>query len=159
MLKDVKFLVVDDQPAIREIVTHILRAAGARSIDYATDGASALDAVREKRPDIVIADVHMTGMDGLDFVRILRGASDSPNPYLPVIMLTAHTDAVRVAEARDAGVTEFASKPISAANLIQRINAVILKPRPFVRTDGYFGPCRRRRNDEQMARLKRRKTD
>ena len=159
MLQEVRFLVIDDQAAIRQIVTEILRAAGARWIDYATDGASGLEAVRDKKPDIVIADVQMQGMDGLDFVRLLRCAPDTPNPFLPVIMLTAHTDIGRVAMARDVGVTEFASKPISAANLLQRINAVILRPRPFIRSESYFGPCRRRRVDERLAQQKRRKTD
>ena len=150
MLKDVKFLVVDDQPAIRTIVTEIIKAAGAKLIFYAHDGSSALEAIREKRPDIVITDMFMAGMDGLDMVRLIRNAEDSPNAFLPIVMLTARTEVKFVFEARDAGVTEFAAKPISPANLLARINAIIVRPRPFIRADGFFGPDRRRRADPQM---------
>ncbi len=62
-------------------------------------------------------------------------------------MLTGHAARARVEEARDAGVTEFVVKPVTARAVLDRINAVILRPRHFVRTSEYFGPDRRRRQD------------
>jgi DNA-binding response OmpR family regulator len=59
-------------------------------------------------------------------------------------MMTGHSEKSRVYEARDAGVTEFLVKPITAKAVLDRIQAVIFHPRPFVKTDGYFGPDRRR---------------
>lgn len=159
MLSSLKFLVVDDQPFTREIVSTVLKSAGASKIDYASDGAGALQRLRLSMPDIVITDQLMAGMDGIDLIRLVRGSPDSPNPYLPIIMLTGRTEEVFVAEARDAGVTEFASKPITAANLLSRINSCIMRPRPFIRKDGYFGPCRRRRASPDYKGPKRRLAD
>ena len=139
MLSALKFLVVDDQSFTREIVSTILKSAGVRHIDYASDGAGALNRIRLSMPDMIITDQLMVGMEGVDLIRLIRGSADSPNPFLPIIMLTGRTDESFVAEARDAGMTEFASKPITAANLFSRINACIMRPRPFVRKDGYFG--------------------
>ncbi len=95
-------------------------------------------------------------MDGLEFVRLVRTDTESPNPFVPVIMLTAHTEAKRVVEARDAGVTEFLAKPISAHQLYSRILAVIERPRPFIRAKAYVGPERRRRQDPKRKGPERR---
>jgi len=59
-------------------------------------------------------------------------------------MLTGHTERANVREARDAGITEFLAKPISARNIYARILQVVANPRPFVRCKKYVGPCRRR---------------
>ncbi|MDO9079054.1 MAG: response regulator, partial [Brevundimonas sp.] len=84
---------------------------------------------------------------------------DTANPYLPIIMRTGHSEKSRVYEARDAGVTEFVVKPITAKAILDRIQAVIFKPRPFVKTDGYFGPDRRRSTAPNYKGPMRRATD
>jgi CheY-like chemotaxis protein len=89
----------------------------------------------------------MAPMDGLALTRFLRTSPASPDPFLPIIMITGFADRERVHAARDAGVTEFLVKPISAAALFSRIYSIIANPRPFVRIGGYFGPDRRRRVD------------
>ena len=66
-------------------------------------------------------------------------------------MMTGHSARSRVYEARDAGVTEFVVKPVNARTLLDRIMAVIYRPRPFVRTKSYFGPDRRRRADPNFS--------
>jgi two-component system chemotaxis response regulator CheY len=73
----------------------------------------------------------------------VRNSSDSKNPYLPIIMMTGFADRPRVCEARDAGVTEMVVKPVTARSVIDRLTAVVFHPRPFVRTEDYFGPRRR----------------
>src|ERR1700761_9036360 len=78
---------------------------------------------------------------------MLRNSPDSKNPYLPIVMMTGHSEKSRVVEARDAGVTEFIAKPLTAKSVLERLQAVIYRPRPFVRTATYFGPDRRRRDD------------
>jgi DNA-binding response OmpR family regulator len=72
-------------------------------------------------------------------------------------MLTAHSDKTRVEAARDAGASEFCAKPVTAAELLRKVGAVIDRPRPFVRTDSYFGPDRRRRDDPAYKGEERRK--
>jgi two-component system chemotaxis response regulator CheY len=107
----------------------------------------------------VITDLAMQPLDGIDFVRLLRNSPDSPNPMIPVIMITGHATQRRVAEARDAGVTEFLAKPLTARGVIERISQVVDHARGFVRAEGYFGPDRRRRADPQYAGPPRRATD
>jgi DNA-binding response OmpR family regulator len=86
----------------------------------------------------------MQPVDGLSFTRMMRADSASPNPYMPILMLTAHTEASRVAAARDAGVTGFIKKPISARLLFDRVASALTDTRMFIRTDDFFGPDRRR---------------
>ena len=66
-------------------------------------------------------------------------------------MLTGHTHIDHVRQARDAGINEFIAKPVSVKTMMTRLVAVIEHPRPFVRTKSYFGPCRRRRGDRNIA--------
>jgi DNA-binding response OmpR family regulator len=76
---------------------------------------------------------------------------------VPIIMLTGHSDKKRVMIARDAGITEFLTKPISAKSLYERILNVVLRPRPFVKTKTYFGPDRRRNVNPNYSGVERRK--
>src|SRR5580704_14827269 len=142
-----KILLVDDNQHMRVLLTEILRAIGVKLVFEATDGAQALHILRGTPIDIVMTDLAMEPMDGIDFVRLLRNSEDSPNPMVPVIMVTGHSTMRRVGEARDVGVTEFLSKPVTARGVIERIGRVVDHPRPFVKTSDYFGPDRRRRED------------
>jgi DNA-binding response OmpR family regulator len=72
-------------------------------------------------------------------------------------MLTGHSEKKRVLEARDAGVTEFLAKPISAKALYQRILNVVVNPRPFIKTKTFFGPDRRRNHSSSYVGPERRK--
>src|SRR5581483_11468752 len=112
------------------------------------DGQAAMNELRGNACDIAIVDWVMEPMDGLEFVRQVRSAEDSPNPFLPIIMMTGHTERHRIFKARDAGVTEFLAKPITAKTLLLRLMNIIEHPRPFVRAKGYFGPDRRRRSED-----------
>ena len=158
-LERLNFLVVDDSSHMRSLVRSALRGLGARHIKEATDGADAYKRLGTYAADVIVCNWQMSPMDGLEFVRLLRTDTDSPNPFIPVILLTAHTEAKRVVEARDAGVTEFLAKPISAHRLYSRIRAVIERPRPFVRAKSYVGPDRRRRQDADFKGLERRTQD
>ena len=144
-LDRLSFLVVDDNKHMRALVRAILHSLGSRQVVEAEDGAQAFQELRSIPADIVICDWDMTPLDGIDFVKLVRTGKDSPNPFIPIIMLTAHTDFGRVMEARDTGVHEFLAKPVSAKGLYSRIRTIIEKPRTFMRTKTYFGPDRRRK--------------
>jgi two-component system chemotaxis response regulator CheY len=154
-----KILLVDDNHHMRVLLTEILRAIGVRHVFEATDGAEALQLMRAHPIDIIMSDLAMQPLDGIDFVRLLRNSPDSPNPMAPVIMITGHSTVKRVAEARDVGVNEFLSKPVTAKGVLERIGRVVENPRPFVRTGDYFGPDRRRRADPKYDGPKRRASD
>ncbi len=138
-------LIVDDNIQMINIVKTILRGFGVSKFVEARDAADAFDRVRSDPVDIVIVDYLMEILDGVDFVRLIRTSDDSPNPFIPIIMLTAHSERSRVEIARDAGVTEFCCKPVTAIDLYRKVAACIERPRPFIETPEYFGPCRRRR--------------
>jgi DNA-binding response OmpR family regulator len=144
-LSNIKFLVIDDNAFARTLLRRILLQFGAQEIQEARDGETATEAVKAFKPDIIIVDWMMKPVDGMGFVHWLREAKDSPAPFTPVIMVSAFSHMTNVLQARDAGINEFLAKPISAKTLLLRIQAVIEKPRQFVRADAYFGPDRRRR--------------
>ena len=161
-LERLNFLIVDDNKHMRALVKTILLALGVKNTVEADDGAGAFKELRHFPADIIICDWNMEPLDGLDFTKMVRTAGDSPNPFVPIIMLTGHTEMNRVVEARDAGVHEFLAKPISARSLYSRIRAIIERPRPFIRTKGafgYFGPDRRRQQMPSYMGPERRKSD
>ncbi|HTN41864.1 MAG TPA: response regulator [Asticcacaulis sp.] len=154
-----KILLVEDNQHMRSIVTAILKGSGIRNVREARDGAEGLDMLRQYPADIALVDFNMNPIDGVEFTRMLRNSSDSSNPYLPIIMITGHSERSRVIQARDAGVNEFIVKPLTARALLGRLDSVIMRPRPFIRCKTYFGPDRRRSGDQNYAGPYRRNTD
>jgi two-component system, chemotaxis family, chemotaxis protein CheY len=154
-----RILLVDDNHYMRVLLAEILRAIGVQHIYEANDGAEGLQMMRDYPIDVVMTDLSMQPLDGIDFVRLLRNSPDSPNQMAPVIMVTGHSTFARVNEARDAGVSEFLAKPLTARGVIERLHQAIERPRPFVRSGDYFGPDRRRRVDPDYRGPKRRATD
>jgi two-component system, chemotaxis family, chemotaxis protein CheY len=138
------FAVVEDNIHMRRLIRTLLYSFGSREIYEAEDGASGLEAVEMYSPDILITDWMMPIFDGLEFIQMIRNPEGCSNAYIPIIMLTGHCERKRVTLARDAGVTEFLCKPFSAKSLYERIEHIILNPRPFVRTSSYFGPQKRK---------------
>lgn len=144
-LKSVRVLIVDDQDFIRSLLRHIMGVLGCKNITDAVDGETAWELIRTNPPDLLLVDWEMQPLDGLELVKMVRNDGASPDPFMPIIMITAHTERPRIVTARDAGVNEFVMKPVSAKTLFSRLNAVIEHPRRFVRTEQYFGPDRRRK--------------
>ena len=142
-LNDIHLLVVDDNAPMRQLIRALARAGGIVNSTEADTAAQAMDILRAMPVDLVIVDWKMRPIDGLSFTRMVRWNNDSPNPYVPILMLTAHTEASRVAAARDAGVTGFLKKPISTRLLFDRIGSALTDARPFVRAETFFGPDRR----------------
>ena len=123
----------------------------------AEDGAAGLEAFTSSAPYVVITDWAMPIFDGLELTQMIRQPGANANPFVPIIMLTGHSEKKRVMAARDAGITEFLAKPLSAKALYERIANIVLNPRPFVRTKGYFGPDRRRNGNPAYSGPERRR--
>lgn len=136
---ELSFVIAEDGAYMRTIIRNMLQGFGCRQIHEAEDGAVALELIERVLPDIVLLDWVMPVLDGSDVMRMIR-QPDHPMAYVPVIMVTAHTERKRILEARQLGVNEILGKPLSAKAVSQRIRAVILQPRPFVNESGYFGP-------------------
>lgn len=156
-LKALRILIVDDNRHAAEIVRSILGSLGAVDILEAATAERAFTLLRAVTVDMVILDQNLgKGAEGTELVRKIRTDPVSPNPYLPVLMLTGYTELKRVTSARDAGVTEFLSKPFTIEGLLKRMDVLIHQPRPFVRSPYFFGPDRRRRNDPRYQGPERR---
>jgi CheY-like chemotaxis protein len=152
-------LVVDDNPHMRAILRALLDGAGLHQVAEAADGTQALAVMNKRMVDIVLTDMAMSPMDGIELTRRVRKDVDSPNPFMPIIMVTGHAEASLVIAARDAGVTEFLAKPLTSQNLMTRISEIMQRPRTFVRCGDYFGPDRRRRRADKYAGPWRRRDD
>lgn len=144
-LEEIEVLVVDDNRHMRTLLKDLLRAIGIHRVVEAIDGMTGFQELRMAAPDVVITDLMMQPIDGLQFARMVRNERRSPLPYVPIIMVTGFADKQRVEEARDAGVTEFLAKPVTSEALYSRIETIIERPRPFIKTGDFFGPDRRRR--------------
>jgi CheY-like chemotaxis protein len=142
-LSALRILVVDDNAHMHQIMRSILGAMRIK-VHCVSDVDGAFDALANWHPDILIVDVMVGEDDGLDLIARVRNGERGANPYMPVIVLTGHTERRQITRARDVGVHEVLAKPVSIENLYKRFVQIVVNPRPFVRTKGYFGPCRRR---------------
>jgi two-component system response regulator MtrA len=112
-----RVLVVDDDPALAEMLTIVLRGEG---FDTAVvgDGTRALPAVRELRPDVVLLDLMLPGMNGIDVCRAIRSESG-----VPIVMLTAKSDTVDIVLGLESGADDYVVKPFKPKELVARIRA------------------------------------
>ncbi len=156
-IQDLKFLVVDDDTNMRHLVSTILSSLCVKSTATADNVDRAFGLLFDFDADIIICDLRMAPQDGIEFTRMVRTHDDSPNCYVPIIMLTGHSEKSAVVRAREAGVHEFLAKPVSAKKLYGKIRSIIENPRAFIRTGDYFGPDRRRRQDPNYDGPERRK--
>jgi two-component system chemotaxis response regulator CheY len=144
MYETLRFLVVDDNPTVRVIIKEILRGFGVQEFEAAADGKAALELLKTQPFDVVLTDMVMPGVSGVDLARAIRTGGTRTKADIPIVLLSGNMDRAALVAARDAGVTEFVAKPVVVANLHARLEACIRRPRPFVGVPAYKGPCRRR---------------
>jgi two-component system alkaline phosphatase synthesis response regulator PhoP len=121
-------LVVDDEPKILQVVRDYLERAG-YGVHVAHDGKSALAAARSEKPDMVILDLGLPEMDGLDVTRELRRFSDAP-----IIMLTARSEETDKLIGLELGADDYVTKPFSPKELLARVRAVFRRTESYVDT-------------------------
>jgi len=162
-------LIVEDNHYIRRVLENLLRQISFTNITVTQNGAEAIEYFKSlnevdgfsKGPsiDLVLSDLVMSPINGLLFLRWVRSSKESPNRFMPFIMLSGAADNEYVHAARDLGVTEFLGKPFSAHSVSRRILEVINYPRQFVTTQSYLGPDRRRLGGAGVAKERRLKQD
>lgn len=155
-LRNIEVLIADPDPEISRLVRDVLQSLGFEKIKVVSNGQAALRHMRLREVDLLITDWRMSPIDGIELIDYLRNHQDSPNPYLPVIMLTGKAEMKDVSVARDTGVTEFLVKPFVAKTLFERLVMVIENPRSFIISNAYRGPDRRRRTDIPPQGVERR---
>nr|WP_222437014.1 response regulator [Quadrisphaera sp. RL12-1S] len=139
-------MVVEDEPALARALAITLRAKR-YEVDVAHTGAAALDAAATRRPDVVVLDLGLPDLDGLDVLRALRGWS-----AVPVVVLSARHDSSEKVEALDAGADDYVTKPFAVDELLARLRAAVRRgeaagpvPDPVVETAGFTVDLPRRR--------------
>lgn len=153
-LQRVSVLVVDDNSYMRSLLLNSLKALGVGQVKTVGHGGDAIDLLKLMGTDpmraglmsldVVYSNWQMSPVDGVMLLRWVRRHKESPDRFIPFVMVTGYADRDKVAEARDLGVTEFMAKPFSVDAVAQRLLQVIERPRPFIHTSTYFGPDRRR---------------
>ncbi|MFI5979382.1 response regulator transcription factor [Streptomyces sp. NPDC051555] len=118
-----RILVVDDDPTVAEVVTGYLHRAG-YAVEQAADGPAALARAERNRPDLVVLDLMLPGIDGLEVCRRLRAAGP-----VPVIMLTARGDEDERIAGLEVGADDYVTKPFSPRELVLRVTSVLRRSR------------------------------
>jgi two-component system response regulator MtrA len=123
-----RILVVDDDPALAEMIGIVLRADGFEP-SFCGDGSAALDAFHESKPDLVLLDLMLPGLDGIEVCRLMRAESG-----VPIIMLTAKSDTTDVVRGLESGADDYVVKPFNPKELVARIRTR-LRPAPEPTSD------------------------
>ncbi len=118
-------LIVDDYRTMLRIIRNLLRQIGFNNVDEATDGATALAKLRDRRYGLVISDWNMQPMTGLELLQAVR--ADPALAHLPFIMVTAESKTENVLAAKEAGVSNYIVKPFNADTLRSKIASVLAK--------------------------------
>jgi DNA-binding response OmpR family regulator len=119
-----RILVVDDEPSISEVVALYLRRDGFE-VDVAADGSQALALIAQRRPDLLILDLMLPGVDGLAITRQVRSGAS-----LPIIMLTARGEEIDRVLGLELGADDYVTKPFSPRELVARVKAVLRRVQP-----------------------------
>ncbi|HEX7777022.1 MAG TPA: response regulator [Parvibaculum sp.] len=140
-------LVVDDSPYMLRLLSGLLGALGVGEIVTAADGDEAWSKFLSHRPDVVLTDAAMKPTDGFALTRKLRAVDRRELGTVPIIMVSAHSELSAVERARDAGISDFICKPVSARTIYERLIDVVNRPREFIESASFTGPDRRRPDD------------
>jgi len=154
--KKFSVLVADENGFNRNIAADILRNAGLDNLLFAKDGEEMLAMTVEHRPRIVICNSRQPKLSGLEFTRMIRKGYEGLNRALSIIVATNTATTLFLEKARSSGVDEILVRPFTSAALLTRVEAVLIRPRRFIDSIDYVGPCRRRRMvDEYGGPLRR----
>jgi len=155
-LERLSILVVEDSPFIRSLIVNSLKILGVGKVTTRDHGGDAIEFLKlvQSDPmkagvmtvDVVISNWEMSPVDGMMLLRWIRRHKESPNRFVPFVMITGYTEPVRVVEARDMGANEVMAKPFTINAFAQKLATTVLRPRQFVHNKSYFGPDRRRQN-------------
>ena len=176
--KKINILIINNSEQVATLFKKMLAEFGFSSVHLAYSAFRAVQILRENKINLVIADTELKipknpdaqganassdeatfKLSGYDFVSRLRHSPNSPNRYIPVVMLADVLEDEQLHKARDAGVNEVLPKPLSAPELCQKLEAVIDSPRIFITASTYKGPCRRRTSQQATPDIERRKAE
>jgi CheY-like chemotaxis protein len=160
----ISILIVEDDDTTRRLAIELFRSAGFIRIAVARSIDEAIDEMRAHAPDLILLSWGIGGEDGLDLVRTIRNCEIMADRRIknfdtPIILMSSRRRLYDVHTARNAGITEFIVKPFSATSLMKAVASALTKPRLFVESATYVGPCRRRHSADTYGGKLRRQDD
>ncbi|MDX2074038.1 MAG: response regulator [Alphaproteobacteria bacterium] len=144
-LRKYRLLLVDHDAELAKVLRSMLAEMGFTACDTTGSGAEAMRMLQNQPYDFLITEWNTQQLNGIDLVKKIRRAPNSPNPVLPIIMLTGRAEQSDVLLARDRGINEFVVKPFSAKTIYNRIERIVEHPRQFIVSPSFVGPNRRAR--------------
>lgn len=154
-----QFLICDDNAHTRRMVADVLIGAGYEKVDFAADGRALLRLSEDLNPRVVLTSSRIPGISGLDYTRRIRAGYRDVSRVTSIIVMTDTPTQSFLTAARDAGVDEMLVRPFTGQAVLARVEAVLLRPRRFVESVSYVGPCRRRRMLDEYGGPQRRMSD
>jgi len=150
-------IVLEKTKLMRETLSTVLRGLGIRDVRAAHSADEAFRLFLDRPADLIFTD-WCPGLNGLAFLEEVRHNTRSPNPCVPVVIVSANTELRHIYKAINSGTNEYLAKPFSATGVYKHIHTIATKDRPFVRLGSFFGPDRRRRRagfngDERRVHL------
>ena len=139
------FLIADADTNTRSLLAEVLRAANYFMITQARDGNELLERTAELHPRVVITTSRLPGLSGLDFTRLIRGGYKDVSRQTSIIVMTDTPTKAFLDAAQQAGADEMLARPFSSKSVTIRVQSVLERPREFIDSAVYVGPCRRRR--------------
>lgn len=120
---NMNILIVDDFRTMLKILENFLKQFGFKNIDEATDGAKALEKMKDKKYDLILSDWNMEPMSGMDLLKAVR--ANPATKAIPFILITAESKVENIIAAKQAGVSNYIVKPLNANTLKEKLMAVI----------------------------------
>ena len=160
-LNKITVMIVEEAQEMFELTRAVLQTFGINRIISANNADSGFRKFCNYNPDLIILDwlegdaYEQHESDGLALVKKIRHDNKSPNPFVPIILMTGYSIKRNIRLARDKGATEFIAKPFTAKTLYSKIEHIIERPRKFVKTPNFFGPDRRRQEASYGGEEKR----
>jgi len=153
---DLRVMALHDNRHVLQVIEMSLKGMGVTDVVCKETYDDAASSCQYAEPDVIILDVALNGGAPFDSVRAFRDQETSFNPYVPIVVVSKYAQINCIRAAINAGAHEFAPLPLVPANLAKRIYSAVFMGRPFITTDKFFGPDRRRIVDAKRKGPERR---
>jgi two-component system, chemotaxis family, chemotaxis protein CheY len=157
--RDLVILIADPSSYMSMLIHSMLRGFGANKVLEVRNSLGVLQALTGQKIDLLICDVRLPAIGGLQLTRAIRGKNDNEHRTMPILMMSSDSTEATINRARDVGANMVITKPLSPANLYDRLSWIAFNPRKFVDTTTYFGPDRRFKIEGYPGGVGRRKGD
>lgn len=155
-LKNYRILVVDADLNLAQVLKTMLNDMGFSDVHLTRSGAEAIKLIHKQAFDFIITEWNTEQIDGIGLIEFIRRNPRSPNPTLPIIMLTGRAEQIDVTLARNYGINEYVIKPFTVKSIYSRLERIIEHPRSFVVSKGFVGPDRRVKDKKTETKEERR---